>query len=427
MKQTYVCGLRQGEIVYGHESEHSAAVSVPSSKAAMIFTIEIHGLSQLEFVSEVPSAKSNKTMSDTRFRGVIYPQTKELRVDLKWDIFKIFDIILCDRSIFGHDFLWSSILPPARPSADSFYDWPRHVDFSTQAQRLMEYIPLQSKEGKLYGLTALCSNAGIVGIGTHFRSCPHQSSCGESSSSTHWYGRQFGCPIHFRLDRQETISSVFVLWEQNDYLPEPYLAVTTSKDETYFLGPYIESSRTCTKSIFHADSGDLQGLYYDKSPGLRAITSLGSIYQPHGHPVTPHVVSAIPPRQHMEVIDILNPPRFFSQAPLRHIRSLVACYPESRCTGLLLCYRDGTERILGQWYEDADKRPEYDALAFRDGSILRFYFAQEDRDGILLRVGIVQDAATAAAAAPQADERFVDMMEGVYWLFTDYADIIFAC
>lgn len=56
LKQTYVCGLRQGETVYGHESEHSAAVSVPSSKAAMIFTIEIHGLSQLAFVSEVPSA-----------------------------------------------------------------------------------------------------------------------------------------------------------------------------------------------------------------------------------------------------------------------------------------------------------------------------------------------------------------------------------
>ncbi|RAK74520.1 uncharacterized protein BO72DRAFT_530051 [Aspergillus fijiensis CBS 313.89] len=127
----------------------------------------------------------------------------------------------------------------------------------------------------------------------------------------------------------------------------------------------------------------------------------------------------------MKLIDVLNPPRFFSQAPLRHVRSLVACYPESRCTGLLLCYRDGTERILGQWYEDTDKRPEYDALASRDGSIMRFYLAQEDRDGILLRVGIVQDA---AAAAPQADERFVDMMEGdeAYWLFTDYDDLIFA-
>ncbi|RAH78354.1 hypothetical protein BO86DRAFT_391900 [Aspergillus japonicus CBS 114.51] len=71
MKQRYVCGLGQGDVVYGHKSECSTAISVPSSKAAMIFTMDIHGLSQLEFVSEVPSAEPNKTMSNTRFRGVV--------------------------------------------------------------------------------------------------------------------------------------------------------------------------------------------------------------------------------------------------------------------------------------------------------------------------------------------------------------------
>ncbi|PYI24704.1 hypothetical protein BO99DRAFT_2272 [Aspergillus violaceofuscus CBS 115571] len=420
MKQRYVCGLGQGDVVNGHKSECSTAISVPSSKAAMISTMDIHGLSRLEFVSEVPSAEPNKTMSDTRFRGVVYPQTEELRVDLKWDVFKIFDISPCDKSMSGHEFLWSSTLPPFRPSADSFYDWPRHVDFSTHAQRLMEYIPLQSKEGKLCGLTAFCSNAGIVGIGTHFLSCSPHSSRGESSFS-HWYGRQQGHPIHFRLGRQETISSVSVFWERDDYLPEPYLAVTTSKDEIYFLGPYIEPSRTCTKSLFNADHGDLQGLYYDKSPGITRFTSLGSIYQPHRHTVPRQAISAIPLRQHMEVIDILNPPRFFSQAPFRHVRSLVACYLESRCTGLLLCYHDGTERILGQWYEDTDARPKYETSAFRDGSILRFYFANENGYDLLIRVRVVQDA------APQADERFCDMMDGdeIYWLFTNYADVIF--
>ena len=126
---------------------------------------------------------------------------------------------------FGRDFYWIPPVPYNQLywlNPRLFYDWPRHSDFATQRQRFMTYIPLRG-EGRLYGLTAFCSNRGFVGLGTHFDSRSHSAT--PYQSSVYWYGQQHGCPIHIQLGCSDSISAIYVYWHQCDSLSGPYLAV----------------------------------------------------------------------------------------------------------------------------------------------------------------------------------------------------------
>lgn len=122
---------------------------------------------------------------------------------------------------FGHNFLWVSPLQWAHLyplSADSFYDWPRHSDFARHSQRFMVYIPLHEDGFRMYGLTAFCSDKGLVGLGTHFCSRSH-------SLKSYWYGEQRGCPVHVQFGNSEAVSLLTVFWHRNDHLKRPYLIV----------------------------------------------------------------------------------------------------------------------------------------------------------------------------------------------------------
>ena len=110
---------------------------------------------------------------------------------------------------------WAHLYPP---SVNSFYDWPRHYDFTTHSHRLMAYIPLHEDGFNLYGLTAFCSNKGLVGLGTHFFSRSH-------SPRSYWYGEQKGCPIHAQFGSSEAVSLITVFWHRRDRLLKPYLIV----------------------------------------------------------------------------------------------------------------------------------------------------------------------------------------------------------
>lgn len=122
---------------------------------------------------------------------------------------------------FGYEFLW--VTPPPWTQlhslfARSFHGWPRHFDFATTSQRYMAYIPLYEDSSRLYGLTAFCSEKGIVGLGTHFLSC-------SDSPRSNWYGQQNGCTVHIQFGPAETVRSITVFWHQNDRMLKPYLTV----------------------------------------------------------------------------------------------------------------------------------------------------------------------------------------------------------
>lgn len=108
------------------------------------------------------------------------------------------------------------------PSPDSFYDWPRHYDFTRNSQRFMAYIPLHEDGFSLYGLTAFCSNKGLVGLSTHFCSQSH-------SPKSYWYGEQEGCPVHVQFGKSEAVSLLTVFWHRNDHLIKAYLIVCSMR------------------------------------------------------------------------------------------------------------------------------------------------------------------------------------------------------
>lgn len=83
----------------------------------------------------------------------------------------------------------------------------------------MAYIPLQEDGSRLYGLTAFCSERGLVGLGTHF--CCSQSYLLKS----YWYGEQKGCCVHVQFGDSEAVSRLTVFWHQNDRLVKTYLIV----------------------------------------------------------------------------------------------------------------------------------------------------------------------------------------------------------
>ncbi|KAE8406561.1 hypothetical protein BDV37DRAFT_269893 [Aspergillus pseudonomiae] len=410
LKGTYICGIRQGHILYGHMGNSSLLISVPASSTACVFSLGTYGLQKLKFLTETEASSSNvdDLESSKLFHVVSCRRTRPVCVDIDWDVWKISMASSHDKSTFGHDFFWLSPVPCSKLhwlSPELFYDWPRHFDFATQSRRYMTYIPLR-KNQLLYGITAFCSDKGLVGLGTHHRSTEPR----EQPSTVSWYGEQHGCPIHIQFDCSDTITSIYVYWHQSDSLYNRYLAITTSKDRQYFLGPSFTPSKTRMQKIYGPEDGEILGLYYDVSPGLPSFTSLGTICQPLKSPMESKHDLQPQMRQASPVVDLLN------------IRIIKACYMNSRCTGILLYYNDDAIRILGRWYESTRIQPDIEEIFFQNDNVLRFYLTYTDNQLSLIRV-----KALPRTTPLERDIVFLDILYGneIVWLFSEDSDIIF--
>ncbi|PWY87061.1 hypothetical protein BO94DRAFT_535177 [Aspergillus sclerotioniger CBS 115572] len=425
---TYICGIRQRDILYGHESKNSVEVSAPVSMEGLTFSLGPYGLRSIRFLSDTgthhKSIGGAATM-DTEFIGVIYPQPgAPLQLNIEWDALKIARISCPNNLEFGHNFLWETQLPWTEiypPSERSFYDWPRHWDFTINPQRFMAYIPLHRDGFHLYGLTAFCSSKGLIGLGTHFRSRSH-------STTSYWYGNQKGCLVHAQFGPSETVSLISVYWHPYDRLSKPYFAITTNKKRTLFLGPCFTSVEVGSKNIYDARDGGLMGLYYDKSLGISGFTSLGTVCRR----LRDSSVKQIPDRsipqtpQHSNTMNLSSTSifeGFTSKASLINIQTLKACYIGPRCKGMLLIYDDDTRCILGQWYEGTSSQPDdIRELYFESNDVLRFYFMQNNGNQILNRI-----ETSPQVSSPEESELFVDFKYGddIIWLFSEYTDTIF--
>ncbi|RAL06392.1 uncharacterized protein BO80DRAFT_420688 [Aspergillus ibericus CBS 121593] len=426
MKDRCVCGIRQGHSLYGHESSLLINVQRPAASTACVFTMGLYGLQNVEFMAETEESLTSGVDSGGSKFIIVIPCKQEmpLHVDVKWDVWKIYLISSHDKSIFGHDFFW---VPPVSCgqlcwlSPNSFYNWPRHFDFTTQSQRFMTYVPLKRDE-RLYGLTAFCSSEGFVGLGTHFCSYSHQESYTQNSS-VYWYGKQHGCPIHVQLDGSDAISSIYVYWHKNDSLSGSYFAITTIKNESFILGPQFPPSRTVMKKIYSSDDGEILGLYYDKSPSITRMTSLGIISCPKKLSIdSDHLAS--PLLSNHECIYYLNTSpftSFSSQASLKDIERIEACYVDSRCTGMLLHYNNGRRRILGQWYESTYIQTDIQAISLPKNASLRFLLTRKGHRQLVTHV-----SALACAAPGGREAKFIDIAYGdvMVWMFSGNSDAI---
>ncbi|PYH75522.1 hypothetical protein BO82DRAFT_359973 [Aspergillus uvarum CBS 121591] len=421
---TYVCGIRQGCVLYGQMGSCSTSILVPSYCTACVFGFGTYGLQKLKFLTgtEASSENMNELESSKLFRVILCREAGPVYIDIAWDVWKISMTSTHDKSTFGHDFLWLSPIPYGQLrwlSPKLFYDWPRHFHFATQSQRYMRYISLRNQ--LLCGLTAFCSDEGLVGLGIH-----HHSTNSREQLMVSWYGKQHGCPIHIQFDCSETVLSIHVYWHQNDSLYNRYLAITTSRDRHHFLGPSFSPSVIRMKRIYGPGDGEILGLYYDMSPGLPSFTSLGTICQPLKNPLESTLQDSIPQmRPHNPVVNQLQNSvflQFSSQASFRNIRTIKACYVSSRCTGLLLDYNDDTIRILGRWYESTQVQPDIEEISLQNDDILRFYLTDSDN-----RLSLIRIKSVSRTAPPERDIMFVDIVYGdeIVWVFSDVSDIIF--
>jgi hypothetical protein len=82
---SYICGIRQGYTLYGHESKRLVEVAVPSSMAAFIFTLGTYGLRKLDFLTD-PDSTRGSAMNGTEFIGIVPRPAAPLCVDIEWDV-----------------------------------------------------------------------------------------------------------------------------------------------------------------------------------------------------------------------------------------------------------------------------------------------------------------------------------------------------
>lgn len=85
---TYICGIRQENKLYGHESSISVEMSVPSSVTAFVFRIGMYGLRSIDFVTETKAntpSKGDITVNDNVFISIIHHQHE---VDLELDVLR---------------------------------------------------------------------------------------------------------------------------------------------------------------------------------------------------------------------------------------------------------------------------------------------------------------------------------------------------
>lgn len=89
---TYICGIRQGDKLYGQESNTFTNVSIPLSATAFIFRLGLYGLRNIELLTEAQANQAGErdlTMKDNEFINIVYKQpAMPLHVDLEWDVWR---------------------------------------------------------------------------------------------------------------------------------------------------------------------------------------------------------------------------------------------------------------------------------------------------------------------------------------------------
>lgn len=86
---TYICGIRHGYKLYGHESNTFTNMSVPLSVTAFIFRLGMYGIRNIDFLRNAnkPSQKRRFHSENNEFINISYHQpTTPLHVDLEWDV-----------------------------------------------------------------------------------------------------------------------------------------------------------------------------------------------------------------------------------------------------------------------------------------------------------------------------------------------------
>ena len=87
---TYICGIRQGYTLYGHESNTFTNMSVPLSVTAFIFRFGMYGLRNIDFLTETQTnlaSRGDLAVKGNEFINIIYHQpATPLLVDLEWDV-----------------------------------------------------------------------------------------------------------------------------------------------------------------------------------------------------------------------------------------------------------------------------------------------------------------------------------------------------
>jgi hypothetical protein len=124
--------------------------------------------------------------------------------------------------------MWDQI-PPANYvfRRENFYDkWhepPARILYFP-GWRLMRYLPLQIEGSRLYGITAFCDGLGILGLRTHFQDLD------TLQTKMSQVGSDGGCPVHFRMQSDEYITYVWVIYRNSSAFP-PMLMVCHSFQE----------------------------------------------------------------------------------------------------------------------------------------------------------------------------------------------------
>ncbi|CAI7617083.1 unnamed protein product [Penicillium pancosmium] len=231
----------------------------------------------------------------------------------------------------------------------------------------------------MYGLTVACSAAGgVVGIGTHFR---YYSTAGQSG----------GCYLHIRLKPKERVTAVWILFCQEGFFDYPYLGISSSEGHSYALAPQIPKTQTSIQLLADENRGELLGIYFDDSPGTpNRINSLGvfssaSLAQTYfGEAVKPDFSCCRPETSRLNA-SVWE--QFSSYAIFDNVTCVDTCSMGVRCTGMILTYLDGSQKVLGQWLEDdLSKSVTFHQLepARRQG--LRFFLANTQGNPYLERV-----------------------------------------
>ena len=154
------------------------------------------------------------------------------------------------------------------------------------------------------------------------------------------------------------------------------------------------------------------GLYYDKSPGITGFTSLGTVCRPRDSSSSQTPNHSTPMSRHSDMIYLLNTSPFggfASQASLKNIISLKACYVGSRCKGMLIIYKGDTRCTLGQWYENTQAQPDVQEIHFQHENVLRFHLMEDNDNNQFL----TQVESLSRGSLLETSDKFIDMVFGV--------------
>lgn len=133
---------------------------------------------------------------------------------------------------FGENFLWNCEIPASAGShlpAESYYLHPRSINSNSTDKSLnwvpVRHLPLRDDFGPLYGMTIYCTPNGMVGIASHFKALKLPN-----HTKTTFLGHRVGCPLHFRLNSMEEITSIWLIQHCKDAFEMPFIVVSFARN-----------------------------------------------------------------------------------------------------------------------------------------------------------------------------------------------------